>query len=365
MSLRSTTDHTLPVCWACPRQEDVRPCSCGYRYYCGVEHYILDNDIHMRVCCDIKYMRKRLRKLSPTPELRTASDYMAIKRHIQTRIRLAKLLIDVPVSSRQGVREEALGHIRAALAVNDPVLRDMDRERRRVPILLLRLNREQEAYDFYKWRWAPTLANYIATGTLTQGRPGPLDGGPADVLERVEVLTGNGHAARPGAVRLGSAVVRWLYDLHHARGGRRTDAGGVALERLSPLALVKVRVFLDLRDRQSARVSELMAALKRQIRDLVRALWLIGGHFFDNVLAPGSGRPPWMIRPDEEEMQSHDLWAESPAAIAIVRRLYIAMEEEEQAKKTRREEISRGQYGIMEDTARVDSLEASDGDFMF
>lgn len=253
-------------CQICQSREGLQRCSgCKAVFYCGREHQASDRHSHKHACTVV---RKALAALSQEEQkLRSGGQQQGgLLAHEHPFEELAGHFWAVPgtrdyMRARYAVVDATLGHFRTAEAVHASAdhLADMLRLCRSdnpgarwvLPAMYLRLGRDQECYDFMKW-WATTgaLSDYD-WGDM--GLPF-LDVRGADVLESPGDLwarrwIGLSHSACVALVK-----VRVLLDLRHMLNATR------AFEGLAPRELIN-----------EIRGQELVSSVMASRKDIVLA----------------------------------------------------------------------------------------------
>ncbi|KAI5289128.1 hypothetical protein KEM54_004353 [Ascosphaera aggregata] len=189
------TCTSLPLrdgCGLCgDRKPNLFPChGCGVMFYCSREHEAQDLPKHQLMCISVASAREdyeglELRlKQAPENYFTTQVARFWSERETQQYLRRRKEFADAlyAVGTRKGV-ELRLQHMLKMLHLNredDLGLRFI------VPYLFLRLNQEQDCYDFISW-WGVT-SNSFATNWRNPKEPF-MDKKNADPFENVAFLT--------------------------------------------------------------------------------------------------------------------------------------------------------------------------------
>lgn len=185
-----------------------------------------------------------------------------------------------------------------------------------VPALLLRLDRDQECYDFLKW--------YATTGQEGDYDWGDLDEPfldlkDMDVLESPVLFChkylGLSHSVSVTllkiklllAVRAGPEGWEMLRSSQTFNQIEESDTQNSTGDYEQPVELIKV--------------------LKSHVNMLYEAIDKANEHYWPALMAPGShleARPPFFSPGSEEEMQlqlqrSYDAWTEVPGAIEVIK----------------------------------------------
>lgn len=176
-----------PRCGVCNATEKILRCqSCKVMYYCGQEHQIIDRPVHKQSCGLIKKYNKNImslqRKMPPDFEGLISVDRIVNQECIFLNDdALIKELVKIKTFDAV---EKALNHGMEVLRhhrINHLDLKYM------VPVLLLRLNREQECYDFVKWYATTGQKNGYVWEDIQQPY---LDVTDANYLEPVDIFIG-------------------------------------------------------------------------------------------------------------------------------------------------------------------------------
>ncbi|KAI0423895.1 hypothetical protein F5Y09DRAFT_326102 [Xylaria sp. FL1042] len=173
-----------PLCWSSSLRASVQLLRCsGCRsiYYCGPEHQAAHRPHHKLACTTIKKARARLAKeehdvrnamadpMTPANAFETAVgefwEIMNTRDYMRARNALARFLSSI--GTLDGV-EESLEHLRDMLRLSRE---DYIGARLLIPAIMLRLDLDQECYDFMKWwlvsaedenyDWSDPTAPYI------------------------------------------------------------------------------------------------------------------------------------------------------------------------------------------------------------
>jgi len=197
-----------------------------------------------------------------------------------------------------------------------------------VPSLYLRLNREQECYDFLKWYATTGQEGDYDWGDMELGF---LDVKNADVLESPDLWTKAEWINLSEVFSITMLKIRILLDL------RRLQSASIAMSQKVPQELgdeIRGRtVGPHLSQRKevmnSKDFSPFIKTLEEQVKAAYRAVKAGNKHFWPAILEPKdnlSARPYYSSSGTREEMQiclkqSYDAWTESPGAIEIIRKL--------------------------------------------
>ncbi|KAM6513439.1 hypothetical protein FALCPG4_015860 [Fusarium falciforme] len=337
------------ACEVCHQREDLLRCSgCQAVYYCGRDHQASDRPRHKKACSATKKFRahfeqeeQKLRDhpgdwLTPANLFENAvGRFWGIhetRPYMRARYKSVDILLQLfgDAGGRVDVVQTALDHLLDMIRLcrgDNMGLRDI------VPALYIRLGRDQEAYDFMKW--------YATTGNESDYDWGDmdlpfLDVKDADVFESPKKF--------------------WV------------DKGWLDLSHSAAVALIKVRVLLDLQAIQNAtsalrgtvpqeiidtirgqlvgsvvasrpgilmggtdEIARLVETIKGQVGYMYKAMNKYNPHFWRLMLSNGAAaadsRPDSAYSPKTEEeaclviSYNYASWAETPGAIAAIRTL--------------------------------------------
>lgn len=195
--------------------------------------------------------------------------------------------------------KEALDHLRDMLRLcrgDNLGLRDM------VPVIMLRLDRDQQCYDFVKW-WA-TLDSNFDFHDMSQPYLSIRD---ADVFEYPGFLLGD----FPPLYSIIATILlklKIIVDIRNIRVTRKVLAkGGVPPELYGPVELAVIRSPLSkkLAGKSAKIISETESTLRKQVCELGAALVKANGNFMFNLFDPDealSCKPEAYSRGSWEEM---------------------------------------------------------------
>ncbi|KAL5339529.1 hypothetical protein BJX70DRAFT_154981 [Aspergillus crustosus] len=325
-------------CAKCTKAEDLLRCTgCQAEFYCSRDHQIADRDSHKSGCKRVARARKETQfeenKIRNTPEgdvlgwgnafetgvgkfwgIYETRDYM------RARFAWATALGDL--GTRTGV-EEKLAHFMDMLRLcrgDNMGIRSL------VPALMLRLDRDQECYDFAKW-W------------FTVGREGDYDWGDAalpylsvkdaDVFEDVKCFIGKfPDLAQIVAVMI--LKIKLVLDLEALQKNITTAGSEVPREFLADIWSHVPRSPVISKNRSLLQADDHTATIKKlrdQIKQLHRAVASTNEHYWKLLL---SGKKPqlpgaYSMGSVEEAQLSYsytvDAWIELPDAISFIRTL--------------------------------------------
>ncbi|CCT63383.1 uncharacterized protein FFB20_09596 [Fusarium fujikuroi] len=321
--------------------------SCKAVYYCGASHQTTDRSHHKNACTIIKKARKAVEK--EEQELRDHPGDMftppnifengvghfwgihETRAYMRARYHMVDVLLQVfgtPGGKIDAV-QEALDHLVDMLRLcrgDNMGVRDL------VPHLYIRLNRDQEAYDFVKW--------YATTGSESKYDWGDIDQPyldirDADVLEEPLETWANGKYLSLGHVAAVTLIkVRILLDLQSAQNAARALNGTIPPEIVGlirgELVGSAVAGRPDILMGSTEHLSKLIKKVKGQIAKLYRSVNEYNPHFWRLMLScpvsAASQRPGMYSHETKEEaclMIGYCLasWVETPGAFQLMKDL--------------------------------------------
>ncbi|SPO03241.1 uncharacterized protein DNG_05923 [Cephalotrichum gorgonifer] len=249
MPPKGTNDLAPRGCEVCHQRDRLLRCTgCLTVYYCSRDHQVSDRPAHKNACVDVKKARAELERIEQKLRTETASGpfgpdifisqaghFWSIdetRPYLEARCRLAETIF-----RRFGFDPGRVDGVQAALDHFMEVSRLARSEtmgiRCLIPAFLIRLGRDQEAYDFLK-AWA-----------ISRGRP-----------------DANGGGDMPHPEIKGANV---LEPLHNGW----TEAGQIDLHDAVVMTVIKFRVLSDLQRMQNA-ARGLADTFPREITDLIR-----------------------------------------------------------------------------------------------
>lgn len=226
-----------PRCGVCNATEKVLRCqSCKVMYYCGQEHQIIDRPVHKQICGLIKKCQKNITCLQR--EMRAYPPDFDGLINIDGIVKQECIFLNDDVLVKELVKIKTFDAVEKALNHSMEVLRKhrinhLDLKYI-VPVLLLRLNREQECYDFVKW--------YATTGQkkgyVWEDVQQPyLDVIDANYLEPVDIFVGE-------PLQLCHAVVVMLIKMRLLNNFKNLHNSMFLYERLPTEIADKIRKML-------------------------------------------------------------------------------------------------------------------------
>ncbi|KAL4862169.1 hypothetical protein BDV12DRAFT_49041 [Aspergillus spectabilis] len=325
-------------CGLCGKSEDLLRCTgCQAMFYCSRDHQVADRDAHKAACKKVARKRKESQfeetKIRNTPggdpfswgnafETGVGRFWSILETRDYMRARFAWASALGDLGTRTGV-EEQLAHFMDMLRLcrgDNMGIRSL------VPALMLRLNQDQECYDFAKW-W------------FTMGSEGDYDWGNmdlpylsikgADVFEEVKFFTGRfPDLAQLVAVTL--LKIKLVLDLEALQKSTHTAGSKVPREVLDDIRSHVPRSPVISNNRELVQSDDhkgTIKTLREQIRQLYQAVARTNEHYWKLLL---SGKEPQLpsafSKGSIEEAQlsfsyTIDAWYELPAAIDFIRTL--------------------------------------------
>ncbi|GAB0138197.1 hypothetical protein EsDP_00006438 [Epichloe bromicola] len=333
------------ACAVCRRRDGLLRCSaCEVTFYCSRDHQVSHRPAHKKSCTAVK--RARENYLDEDQALRSMSGDSFVPDDVfrngvgrfwgiwETRpyMRARYGLVDAlllnlgSAGAPADVVQVSLDHLQDMMRLcrsDNMGLRDM------VPSLLIRLGRDQDAYDFVKW--------YATTGNESDYNWGDmslpfLDVKDADVLEPVDDLRFElSHATSVLLIK-----TRLLLDLEAFQAASCPLAGGLPAEILHLVQdqlvgpMLKARPELLLDRTTDDRLSGVVEHVKAQVAALFKSIDKQNGHFWPAMLhRPESAiahRPDYFSPRSREEAilvigYTYPAWAETRGAIELMKKL--------------------------------------------
>lgn len=337
MTVQKSNLMLTSCCGFCSKTENLLRCSrCKVMFYCNGEHQAAHREAHKSACNMVAKRRTRLNAEEDALRSRPAdpwswlpSDifrdcegmfwgYLETREYMRARFALVEALkrIDTHISVQTQI-DHLMDMLRLCRSDNMGV-RDI------IPSLLLRLNKDQECYDFVKWWQTTGQDSHYDWGNTKLPY---LDIRNADPFEPIDIFCS-----------------RWL-----------------DLSQTVAVMLLKIKLLLDLKALQNSAVigekvpSEILDSIQRhivqspiissnrklmercdhsddievlecQIDDLFMAVQMANPFFWRRLVNPGrhlTARPAAYSKGSVEEMQlvlqySYDAWIETPGAIDMI-----------------------------------------------
>jgi hypothetical protein len=334
----ATTSTTLlaPRCGICNNAENLLRCSrCKVMFYCNREHQAAHRAAHKSACNVIAKMRdivdaeeQRLRShpgdpFTPPDVFTTSVGFfwgiLDTRDYMRARFALVEALQKVKTHDAVQAQLDHLMDMLRLCRGDNMGVRDL------VPALMLRLNKDQECYDFVKW--------YSTTGQEADYDWGDMDSPyldikNADVFEPVKYLR-HKYINLSHTVAVTLLKIKLLLDLTALRdstvvGERvpREILDGIQAYLPQSSIIAWNRDILQRRDHTAA-INELTA----QIDALYKTVKEANKHFWPSLLEPGghlTARPDAYTHGSMEQMQlvlqySYDSWVETPGATEVIK----------------------------------------------
>ena len=346
----SSPDCLEPVprtCEVCHRTDRFLRCAaCQAIYYCGRDHQASDRDSHKQGCLAVKKARASLQReelklrnmpgdmfMVPDVFKNAVGRFWRISEtrpYMHARYGLVDaLLLNFGLAGGSlGVAQTALEHLLDMLRLcrtDNMGLRDQ------VPSLLIRLGRDQEAYDFMKW--------YATTGQDSRYDWGDmdlpfLDVKGADMLESPKGLWPNrmfdvSHSAAVALIK-----VRALLNVQAIQNAKMALPGTLPPVIVHYICGWLVGSVVEPRRKVllggSKEVARLAETIKGQIRQLYKSIQKDNPYFWRSMLdnpasaiaaRPGAYSPGTQSEANLILGYSFAAWAETPGAIEMIRSL--------------------------------------------
>ena len=329
-----TDSHRCGVCSS--NQKLLRCSKCKVMSYCCIEHQSTHHFIHKADCSNIakktkllNYEDERLRNFpgdsmtQEYPFINNVGHFWKIhetRDYMRARFGVVEALMKVKTfSSTQFQLEHLMDMLRLCRSDNMGV-RDL------VPAVMLRLNRDQECYDFIKWFCTVGQEDDYNWGNMKLGY---LDVKDADVFESVSYLVPTYTISLPHAASVVLLKIKLFLDFSTLETSINLD------KRLPPEILGNiqghvVRSLIIANDKDTmSRTShtETIAKLKNQINTMYDVVHKQNAFFWPALLDPDrhlNSRSEAYSHGSVAEMQlalkwCYDSWAETPGAIDFVK----------------------------------------------
>ncbi|KOS38461.1 hypothetical protein ACN38_g10722 [Penicillium nordicum] len=308
-------------CGVCGKEDGVLRCSgCKVMMYCGVEHQTAHRGEHKSACSAIRRCRvamekqeQALRALPDDPYSYGVGNFWKIletRPYMQARVALCNIMSSIgnveSLEAQLGLLMENLRLCRG----DNMGSRDV------IPGLMIRLQQDQECYDFLKW-WATTGRNHHYDWGNTNLPY--LDVKNANPLEPVDMFRGNSNL--PHIVSLTLVKIKVLQAI--LTGMRSADESITHMLGLRPKPST-IAKNTNIANCQDAPLEG--AKLKAQIRALYESVKKLNPHFWPALMDPGEhlAAKPTMFRIGSVEQMrmtlnlTYEAWQEAPGAIAVV-----------------------------------------------
>ncbi|WAO90097.1 MYND-type zinc finger protein samB [Fusarium falciforme] len=328
------------ACGVCRKQEDLIRCpGCLVVYYCGRDHQAIDRKLHEEGCTKTEKALARLEKEEQTLrdhpggmfengvgrffKIKETRQYMIVRKQVVTTL----LQSFGAAGGRADAVRTALDHILDMLRLGRG---DYMGVRDVAPTLFIRLNRDQEAYDFAKWYATTGNPSHCAWDDLDLPF---LDIKGADVLEPpMENWANSRWIKMIHVVAVILIKVRVLLDLQAAINTTRALQGSIPEEMIGLICEQIVGSTLRSRPevlhRGTEEISGHVGTIKGHIRDLYRSVNEYNPHFWRLMLKnpdEAAARKPYCYSLQSEEeacsVISYSLasWIETPGSFDVMR----------------------------------------------
>lgn len=323
-------------CQVCHTRAGLKRCKwCKLVFYCGREHQISHRASHKRRCKAVKkavkvlgYEEHKLRTGQHSGAFagRNVFEHCPVGRFwdiVDTTLDYMRALYDaadVMVMQFNNIDavETALGHLTNLLRLGRIA---PSRLRQRIASLYLRLGRDQECYNFFKW---------YATSDKSNDYDWYLR--DADALEAPEALWGGGFVNNIGdSMYVLLIKVRILFDLQHMQNATRAFQGFILPELIDEIrvhALVSgvVTARNDIVLASVERMGDLIQQIRGQIKLLFNIIASYSPGFWPIFVGPRSlHREFWILGDPSFKFEYHyEAWNETPGAIELIESLMRA-----------------------------------------
>ena len=312
-------------------KKDLNRCtSCRAALYCGREHQQTDRPAHKSACSKIRKAKLAYEKAERQLRNEEGDDIfqegpphfwgiLATRQYMRARFALVEILL--LVNTEEAV-SAVLDHLLAMLQL---CRGDNMGVRALVPAMYLRLQRDQDAYDFCKWWVTKGQESNYDWGDKTVPY---LDTKDADVFEDPMPFVRKAMTSLSFVVSITLVKIRLLIDLQALQRDKQmalpklpseiTDKGSV---QCTSSIIQGQREILE-RDEQTLNIT----MLQKHVKQLFEAIKDCNRHFWPALVNPGSNleaRPVLHGFGDVGEMQialryNYNAWAETKGAIWII-----------------------------------------------
>ncbi|KAJ5370517.1 uncharacterized protein N7496_006609 [Penicillium cataractarum] len=338
-------------CAICPKQDDLSDCGfCLSMTYCSQEHLLLDQASHEKICGLIVAARERAEEWrvkleqDPSQPFRTKVGELHLIPGAQRYFAELSTLIELhePIRHRCAVERQLIFafHIMYMSGI------DSYGYRFKVPALMMRINRDQECYDFMKWRTnqsedpnSKTALDYLSLRFANPTLVNPIIPNPRrdfvgyeqeDIFEPIDVFSPETPIMT--LIPLCLVKIRFLVDvqrLHLAVRAFGDKLNGDVLD----LVLKNIPFTKQIAEKKDLIKSAVarratMKALMGQVLKLYRKVKSMNHLVWKGMAWLMRGDTPW---PSEdhtlvEEMEAQvkmnwESWIETPGAITLLREI--------------------------------------------
>jgi hypothetical protein len=321
-------------CHLCRKTENVSRCSgCKVVYYCGSKHQAIDRAAHKSACSKIKKERVRLEAQEITLRAHAGDvdtppnafeeggecmgrfcGFKGTRPYMISRYLLIDALLKINTTH---AIEEALGHGLDMLKLNNS---DNQGIRAIIPSLYLRLGRDQECYDFLKW-W---MLHMQSEGERQWGKSSTAVK-DADAMEPVidflKAFLPLSHLTSLALVK-----VRLLIDLRNFHARSKEQGPRAAIQSVSSIQSKDGERFEDMPTRG---LEILMGWVRTLVVNMYIGVYGNNQSFWKALLQPGNfltENPNGYMMGSRDEttvtlQQCYNAWAETPGAFAVIEEL--------------------------------------------
>ncbi|KAJ0415510.1 hypothetical protein BJY00DRAFT_293512 [Aspergillus carlsbadensis] len=327
-------------CGQCGQLINLLRCTgCQAMFYCSREHQVAHRNTHKYACKEVLKTREKCQeeelKIRNTPD---DNNPFGWGNAFETAVGHFWGILDTRDYMRARFAwAEALGKMETKTGIEEKLAHSLDMLRlcrgdnmglrSYVPALMLRLNKDQECYDFVKW-WFVGCGSDYDWGNMDLPY---LDIKDADVFEEVEYFTKDRWSQLGHLVALTLLKIKLILDLEALQSSTHTVGAKVPREVLDdersdvPLSPVIAR---NQKLVQSDDHTEPIKKLRHQVNQLYQSVNQANGHFWDTLLLsdeipeyPGAYSHGSIEEAELTLGYTYDAWRELPAALEFVRTL--------------------------------------------
>jgi hypothetical protein len=342
----------LSSCAICPKQDSLIDCgACRAMTYCSNEHLLLDHPSHEKICKPIQAARERAEqwrlKLEScsTQHFRRNIGHLYLIPEAQPYLAELSTLIELhePIRHRTAVERQLVFacHVLYMSGI------DSHGYRFQVPALMIRINRDQECYDFMKWHanqteepMHKTALDYMSCRFANPTIIDPIIPNPRknfvgynqeDIFEPIEAF--NPETPIMTLIPLCLLKIRFLFDIQRLNLAIRAFGNKLCGE-VFDLVLKNVPFTKQIAENEDLTKSavarfEAMKTLLEQVLQLYRKVKGMNSLVWKGMMWSMRGDIQWLGKEHTlEEMKTHvkmnwESWIETPGAIALLERIMI------------------------------------------